>query len=168
MLKDHRDLILAFNAHGVEYLVIGAHAVGHHSEPRGTKDLDVFIRAGEANAKAIYAALAAYGAPLDQLKPDDFNDKPTSVIQIGVQPARVDILQGIAGVSFDEAWYGRVEALLDKDTPAHLISREHLIKNKLAAGRHQDLADVERLRETEEAMKPRIRRATKPKQPPKK
>jgi hypothetical protein len=67
---------------------------------------------------------------------------------MGVPPSRIDILQGIAAVSFDEAWKGRVEGLLDEVTPAHIISREHLIRNKLAVGRHQDLADVEKVRES--------------------
>lgn len=147
MLKDQRDLLAAFNAHRVKYLVVGAHAVGIYAEPRGTKDLDLFIKADEPNSKAVFAALAAYGAPLEQITPADFNDKASSIFQLGVEPSRVDILQGIAGVSFEEAWEGRVEKLLDDDTPAPIISREHLIKNKLAAGRYQDLADVERLRE---------------------
>jgi hypothetical protein len=148
LLKDQRDLLVALNAHGVKYLVIGAHAVGLHAEPRGTKDLDVFIKADGANSKAVFAALKEYGAPLARMTPDDFNDSPSSVFQIGVEPSRIDILQGIAGVSFEEAWKSRVEAVLDIDTPAHVISREHLIQNKLAAGRHQDLADVEKLRES--------------------
>lgn len=148
MLKDQRDLIVALNAHGVKYLVIGGHAVSIHAEPRGTKDLDVFIKADEENSKSVFAALAAYGAPLSGMTPADFNDKPTAVFQMGVEPGRVDILQGIAGVQFDEAWESRVEKLLDGSTPAHIISREHLIQNKLAVGRHQDLADVEKLRES--------------------
>lgn len=155
MLKDQRDLLAAFNAHGVKYLVIGAHAVGVHADPRGTKDLDVFIKADEENSKAVFAALAGYGAPLGTLTPADFNDKPSSAFQLGVEPDRIDILQGIAGVTFDEAWPNRVETLLDKDTPAHVISREHLIKNKLASGRHQDLADVEKLRESTSSAQPR-------------
>lgn len=148
MLKDHREILAKLNAHDVKYLVIGGHAVSLHAEPRGTKDLDVFIRADEKNSRAIFAALAEYGAPLAGLSPADFNDKPTTVFQMGVPPARVDILQGIAGVEFDEAWECRVEGLLDINTPAHIISREHLIKNKLAVGRYQDLADVEKLRES--------------------
>jgi hypothetical protein len=155
MLKDQRDLLLAFNAHGVKYLVIGAHAVGVHADPRGTKDLDVFIRADEANSRAVFAALRDYGAPLGRMTPADFNERPTSAFQIGVEPDRVDILQGIAGVTFDEAWKDRVETLLDEDTPAHVISREHLIQNKLASGRHQDLADVEKLREVASLKKTR-------------
>lgn len=165
MLKDQRDLILAFNAHGVKYLVIGAHAVGVHAEPRGTKDLDVFIKSDESNSRAVFAALKEYGAPLARMTPADFNDNPASVFQIGIEPDRVDILQGIAAVTFDEAWKARVETFLDKDTPAHVISREHLIQNKLASGRHQDLADVDRLREVAEvkrdAHKPKSRATPK-------
>ncbi|MGA3080836.1 MAG: nucleotidyltransferase [Terracidiphilus sp.] len=148
MLKDQREIVAAFNAHGVKYLVIGGHAVSIHAEPRGTKDLDLFIKADKENSEAVFAALAEFGAPIGGMTPDDFNDKPTSVFQMGVEPGRVDILQGIAGVSFDEAWESRVEELLAGQTPAHVISREHLIQNKLAAGRYQDLADVEKLRES--------------------
>jgi hypothetical protein len=154
MLKDHREILLKLNAHDVKYLVIGGHAVGIHAEPRGTKDLDIFIKADEENSKAVFAALADFGAPLRNMTPADFNDKPTSVFQMGVPPARIDILQGIAGVSFDEAWDARVEGFLDKDTPGHIISRQHLIQNKLASGRHQDLADVDALRESATAQLP--------------
>jgi hypothetical protein len=147
MLKDQRDILTAFNAHQVKYLVIGGHAVGIHAEPRGTKDLDVFIKADPENSKAVFDALVEFGAPIGGMTPEDFNDKATTVFQMGVEPGRVDILQGIAGVAFDEAWEGRVEKLMDGEIPAHVISREHLIQNKLAVGRFQDLADVEKLRE---------------------
>lgn len=144
--KDLRELLLALNAHEVEYLVVGGYAVGVHSEPRATKDLDIFIRADEKNSLAVYRALATYGAPLENLTPSAFKDEPTSVFQIGVPPNRVDILQSMDGVTFDEAWKHRIEALVDGDIPAHVISREYLIQNKLATGRAQDLADVEAMR----------------------
>lgn len=147
VLKDQRDFLAALNAHRVKYLVVGAHAVGIHAEPRGTKDLDVFIKADEANSKAVFAALAEYGAPLGKMTPADFNDKACPAFQLGAEPSRVDILQAIAGVAFDEAWKCRVKKFLDEDTPAYIISRDHLIQNKLAVGRYQDLADVEKLRE---------------------
>jgi len=147
MLKDQRELLSVFNAHDVKYLVVGGHAVGIHAEPRGTKDLDIFIKADAENSRAVFAALAEYGAPLAGMTPADFNDKPTSIFQIGVPPGRVDIILGIAGVTFDEAWETRVEEVLGGDVPAHIISREHLIRNKLAVGRLQDLADVEKIRE---------------------
>jgi hypothetical protein len=161
MLKDQRDLLAVFNAYGVKYLVIGAHAVGVHAEPRGTKDLDVFIKADEENSKAVFAALAAYGAPVGNMTPADFNDNPSSVFQLGVEPDRIDILQGIAGVTFDEAWPSRIRTLFDKDTPANVMSREHLIQNKLAAGRHQDLADVEKLEEAASVTKSRPKKAAR-------
>lgn len=157
MEKDQRDLILAFNANGVQYLVIGGHAVGAYSEPRGTKDLDVFIKASVENSHAVFKALTEFGAPMAGLSPADFNDKATSVFQLGVEPDRVDMLQGIAGVGFDEAWTARVEMAIDDDLPVHVISREHLIQNKLASGRYQDLADVEKLRAFERATKPKPR-----------
>lgn len=144
--QDLRELLLALNAHAVEYLVVGGYAVGVHSEPRATKDLDIFIRADENNSVAVYPALADYGAPLGGLTPDTFKDEPTSVFQIGLPPSRIGILQSIEGVDFDEAWKNRLEALVEGDIPAHVISREHLIKNKLLLGRAQDIADVEAIR----------------------
>jgi hypothetical protein len=153
MEKDQRDLILAFNANGVQYLVIGGHAVSAHSEPRGTKDLDVFIKASEENSRAVFKALADFGAPLAGVSPADFNDKATTVFQLGIEPARIGVLQGIAGVDFDAAWKARIEMKID-DLPVHIISPEHLIQNKLASGRYQDLADVEKLRAFERATKP--------------
>jgi hypothetical protein len=148
MLKDHKELIQKLNAHAVKYLVVGGHAVGLYAEPRGTKDLDVFIKADEENSKALFAALAEYGAQLAGVTPNDFNDNPSTVFQIGVEPSRVDVLQGIAGVNFDQAWERRTDSTLDETTPAHFISREDLIRNKLAVGRYQDLADVEKLQES--------------------
>src|SRR5208282_6668675 len=118
MFKAQKDIVVGFNAHGVKYLVIGAHAVGIYAEPRGTKDLYLFIKSDEANSKAVFAALVVYGAPLGKMTPADFNDKPSSIFQLGMEPNRVDILQGIAGVKFEDAWKSREERILDKDTPA--------------------------------------------------
>ncbi|HEX5235373.1 MAG TPA: nucleotidyltransferase [Silvibacterium sp.] len=144
--QDLRELLLALNAHAVEYLVVGGYAVGVHSEPRATKDLDIFIRADEKNSAAVYRALADFGAPLSGLTPDTFKDEPNSIFQIGTPPSRIDILQSIDGVAFDEAWNNRVEGLVEGEVPAHVISREYLIKNKLSIGRAQDIADVEAIR----------------------
>ena len=150
MQEDLKELLLAFNEHGVEYLVVGGYAVGVHSEPRATKDLDIFIRADVKNSEAVFLALKAYGAPLDGLSPADFRNEPGAVFQIGLPPFRIDILQSIDGVAFDDAWKTRVEGLVEGEVPAHVISKEHLIQNKLASGRLQDLADVEAIREADE------------------
>jgi hypothetical protein len=150
--EDLKQLLLAFNAHGVEYLVVGGWAVGFYSEPRSTKDIDLFIRSGVKNSEAVFRALAEFGAPLAGLTPADFRDSPNSVFQLGHAPARADILQSIDGVDFDEAWPKRVELSLE-GVPVHVVSAEHLIQNKLASGRLRDLADVEAIRESERANK---------------
>lgn len=148
--EDLRQLLLAFNAHNVEYLVVGGWAVGYYSEPRSTKDIDLFIRSGLKNSEAVFHALAEFGAPLAGVTPADFRDHPKSVFQLGFSPVRADILQSIDGVDFDEAWQKRVEFSLD-GIKVHVISAEHLIQNKLQSGRLQDLADVEAVREAEKA-----------------
>lgn len=147
MTSDLKDLLHAFDAHEVKYLIVGAYAFGVHAEPRATKGLDLFIRSDEENIKTAFRALAQYGALLGSLTPADFTDD--TVFQIGQPPARIDIMQKIDGINFEEAWKCRIEGLIDGNTPAHVISREHLIQNKLAVGRYQDLADVEKLREAD-------------------
>lgn len=143
MPKDLKDLLRAFNDHGVRYLIVGGYAFGAHAEPRATKDLDVFIATDVANSDAVYRALAAYGAPLEGLTPADFRDD--SAFQIGQPPARIDILQNISGVDFQDAWENRVEGMIDGEVRAPVISKEDLIRNKLHAGRDQDLLDVKSL-----------------------
>jgi hypothetical protein len=149
MNNDLKELLLAFNAHGVKYLVVGGYAVGVHAEPRATKDLDLFVQADVENSHAVYRALAAFGAPLEGFSPADFRDEQGSGFQIGQPPARIDILQRIDGIDFDEAWQDRVEGLVEGEIRAHIISRKHLIRNKLESGRTRDLADVEALREAD-------------------
>jgi len=144
MPEDLKELLRAFNEHAVKYLIVGGYAFGVHAEPRATKDLDIFIRSDEENSRAIFRALAQYGAPLDDLTPADFMDGTT--FQIGQPPARIDILQRIDGVTFDEAWENRIEGVLDGQLQAAVISRGDLIRNKLASGREQDLLDAKQLR----------------------
>jgi Nucleotidyl transferase of unknown function (DUF2204) len=144
MPKDLKELLRAFNDHGVKYLVVGGYAFGVHAEPRATKDLDLFVRPDAQNSEAIFRALAQYGAPLGDLSPADFMDG--TVFQIGQPPARVDILQHIDGISFDQAWENRIEGFLDGEIRTIVISKDDLIQNKLASGREQDILDVKMLR----------------------
>ena len=144
MPADWTELLRALNAHDVKFLVVGGYAFGAYTEPRATKELDIFIRADESNSEAVYRALADFGAPLHNLSPADFRDG--SCFQIGTPPGRIDILQQIDGITFDEAWKNRVEADLAGDMRVAVISREDLIRNKLASGREQDLLDVKKLR----------------------
>ena len=144
MPEDLTELLRAFNDHGVKYLMVGGYAFGVHAEPRATKGLDIFIRSDEENSKAVFRALAQYGAPLEGLSPSDFMDGTT--FQIGQPPARIDILQQIDGLTFDEAWENRIEGIVDGQVRAAVISRDDLIRNKLATGREQDILDVKTLR----------------------
>lgn len=161
LTKDMKDLIRAFNANGVEYLIIGGFAFGVHAQPRATKDLDLFIRSDARNSAAVFKALAEYGAPLQGLTVKDLQDASTG-LQIGVPPNRIDILQKIDGVTFEEAWKSRVQAVIEGDTPTFVISREHLIQNKLASGRARDLFDVQEIRKAAEyAPKQALRKKTK-------
>lgn len=94
--QDHADLLSVLNAHGAKYLVVGGYAVGAYSQPRATKDLDVFIFCSVENSEAVFQALAEFGAPLSGYQPSDFNDKK-SYFQMGEPPLRVDILQVLSG-----------------------------------------------------------------------
>jgi predicted nucleotidyltransferase len=152
MYKDFKDLLSAFHEHGVKYLIVGGYAVSFHGQPRATKDIDLFIEAGAENAKAVYAALAAFGAPLEGIGEEDLAD-PRYFIRFGREPLAVDIMPSIDGVDFGSAWERRVEAIIDAENnrKAFFISKEDLIAAKLAAGRMRDLADVEEIRESADA-----------------
>jgi hypothetical protein len=150
MEKDQRDLLRVFNERKVRYLIVGGYAVSHFTEPRVTKDLDIFIDTSDENVAIVYAALAAFGAPLAGMTPKDFQD-PAWGYQIGQPPSRIDILQELTAIDFDSAWNAGVAGLIDDDIPVLYISPSDLIKNKLALGRHRDLADVEAIRESEAA-----------------
>ena len=140
MSPDFKDLLSAFNAHRVEYLVVGAHALAAHGHVRATGDLDVWIRPEAANAKRVIAALESFGAPLHDLTETDLI-RPGTVFQIGVAPIRIDVLTSIDGVAFEEAWEDRMTAKF-VDLPVPVLSARHLIRNKRTVGRPQDLADV--------------------------
>ncbi|HWZ46127.1 MAG TPA: nucleotidyltransferase [Candidatus Saccharimonadales bacterium] len=144
MPKDLKELLRAFNDQGVKYLVVGGYAFGAHAEPRATKDLDLFIRSDAENSQAVFRALAQYGAPLSGLTPADFMDGST--FQIGQPPARIDLLQQIDGVGFDEAWKNRIEGVVDGEVRVSIISKNDMIRNKLSTGREQDMLDVKTLR----------------------
>lgn len=146
--QDFKDLFAAFNAAAVEFMVVGAHALAAHGHVRATRDLDVWVRPERENARRVLAALKDFGAPLHGLSEDDLVDHDT-VFQIGVQPVRIDILTGIDGVSFDEAWPAREPSTFAGE-PVFVLSRAHLVQNKRASGRPQDLADVAALEALED------------------
>ena len=149
MYPDFKDLLSEFNAHRVKYLVIGGYALALHAEPRGTKDLDIFIGPEPENARAVWAALSKFGAPgIERLTAADLVE-PGSFFRMGTPPAMVDILSRISGVEFEAAWGRRVTAVVDDNLSVPVISRDDLLAAKLAAGRAQDLADAAVLKEAQ-------------------
>ena len=152
MYQDHKDLLSAFHAHGVKYLVVGGYAVIFYAQPRATKDMDLYIKADPANAQATYGALVEFGIALGNVRAEDFANR-NNFFRFGHDPCGIDILPDIPGVDFDEAWERRVESVIDPETglKASFISRDDLIAAKLAAGRPQDLADVDAIRKSSQS-----------------
>ena len=140
---NYTDLLCAFRAHEVRFLVVGAYALGVHGRSRATMDFDVWVEATPVNAARVVAALREFGAPLHGVTEQDLS-VPGVGLHIGVAPIRVDVLTEISGVRFAEAWAGRVAARFG-DLDCFVIGPHELLANKRAAGRAKDLADVEAL-----------------------
>lgn len=143
-LNEHfRDLIGQLSSFGAEFLLVGGYAVVAHGYFRVTKDFDVWVRPSRENAERVYRALASFGAPLADVSIDELA-RERMTFQFGIHPHRIDVITSIAGVTFDDAWAARRElAVLGVRCP--VISFAHLIVNKRAVGRPQDLADVDTL-----------------------
>lgn len=146
MNQDFKDLLAAFINAGVRFLIIGGYAVIRHSEPRYTKDLDLWVASDVENAKRVFLALNEFGAPLDGLTPADFA-RPGYYYTMGRAPGRIDILLDAKDLNFEECW-GRRNIFTLGELQVSYISRDDLIVNKEAVGRLQDLADAEKLRQT--------------------
>lgn len=143
--EDFRDMIAALLVAGVEFMVVGAHALAAHGVPRATGDIDLFVRADSVNAARVLRALRDFGAPIDAhgLTEADF-ERPGTVYQLGVPPRRIDLLTGISGVTFDEAWPEHIDVTVGGLT-FPVIGRAALLRNKHATGRDKDLLDAKAL-----------------------
>lgn len=144
MNLDFRDVLRELCAAEARFLIVGAFAVSFHSEPRATGDLDIVVEPTPENAARVYRALAAFGAPLSELRESDLTC-PGLVFQMGVPPRRIDLLTELTGVTFEEAWAER-EQVTYGGVSAPVIGWRALIRNKLALGRPRDLEDVATLR----------------------
>jgi predicted nucleotidyltransferase len=141
MNADYIDMLKCLNKAGVDYILVGGWAVNMYGYIRATVDLDVWILADADNAKKVYSAVAEFGAPVSEMKPEEFAEYGM-IFQIGVAPCRVDIISKISGVSYADAVSRAVPKTID-GIPVRIISLEDLIANKKASGRAKDLADVE-------------------------
>lgn len=141
--SDFKELLESFNANKVEYVIVGGYALAFHGAPRFTGDIDLFVRPDAENARRIKAALRDFGFESLDLSEEDFTH-PDKVIQLGVPPARVDIMTSLTAVTWDKVNSDKVPARYGT-TAVYFISREDLISNKKALGRNKDLADIEAL-----------------------
>ncbi|HMM79848.1 MAG TPA: nucleotidyltransferase [Pyrinomonadaceae bacterium] len=142
LTRDLRDILIELHDADAEFVVLGGHAVAFYGHVRATKDLDVLVRPTDANSRKVYRALAAYGAPLDtfEVAESEFANYD-GVLQIGLPPRRIDILNQASGVTFDDA-AAEAETFEIEGRSIRVIGLEALLTNKRAAGRKQDLADV--------------------------
>ncbi len=138
-------MLVALSDARADFVVIGGHAVAYHGHPRATADMDILVRANADNARRVFVALAAFGAPLSALDVtvEDFAVYD-GVLQLGLPPNRIDILMKADGISFDEAIVDAAEIEVE-GRRVRLIGLRALLANKRASGRHKDLADVEAL-----------------------
>jgi hypothetical protein len=138
---DYAEILSALFAENAEFLVVGAFALAAHGAPRTTGDIDLWVNPDPANARRVWQALLKFGAPLSGFSPDDFS-KPDVVFQMGAPPVRIDLLTSIDGVEWNEAWAGRLVKEVE-GVRVPVLSSEHMIRNKRATGRPQDLVDAD-------------------------
>jgi hypothetical protein len=143
MNQDFLDLLQAFVAGNVRFLIVGAYALAVHGRPRATGDLDVWVDATPENAARVMRALAAFGVPLTDIREADFAE-PGIVYQIGVPPGRIDILTELTGLKFSDAWPDRIRRPFG-EVDVDFIGKASFVRNKQATGRLKDLSDIEGL-----------------------
>jgi len=143
LAPDFDEFIDSLIARGAEFLIVGAYALAFHGAPRFTGDLDILIRPTVENAGRVLAAIAAFGFPAGELQPSDLVDS-RRMLEMGVPPVQIHIMSGISGVTWDDAWAERVAGPCGRHL-VPFIGRETFLRNKRAAGRPKDLADIDAL-----------------------
>lgn len=138
--RDFRDFVRLLQAHGVEFVLVGAYAVGAHGRVRATGDIDFLYRASAGNVQRLCDAMRAFGAPANLIDPE-FLQSGGSVTQIGNAPRRIDLLESISGVTFDAVWSRAIQSGIDGETMP-VISFEDLLVNKRSTGRKKDIQDA--------------------------
>jgi hypothetical protein len=137
---DFKDMLLCLRDEEVDFIVVGAYALAAHGFPRATGDIDIWVRSDADNAQKVMRALAKFGAPVSELSADDFI-APDRIIQLGVEPCRIDLLTGVDGLNFDEAWKKKVSISIG-ELMLYVLSKADLLRNKLATGRDKDRGDI--------------------------
>jgi Nucleotidyltransferase of unknown function (DUF6036) len=138
--QDLKEFVESLNSMKVEYCIVGAHALAFYGLPRFTGDIDIVIRQNETNAVLVMETLRNFGFGDLGVSEQDFSTSG-NVIQLGVAPNRIDLMTSLTGVNMEDVWQDRKAAKID-GIPTHILSKEHLIQNKKATGRPQDISDV--------------------------
>ena len=146
MISQHfKDFLDLLNKQKVEYLIVGGYAVGFHGHPRYTGDLDIWIRISEVNAEKMMMVMNEFPAPKNLFEKEDFlNEKPLAGGYFGIPPFRIDILNSIEGVKFEECFLN-AQRINFEGTEMCFIHYNDLVKNKLSTGRKKDELDIEEI-----------------------
>ena len=142
--EDYKEMLQLLSEEQVDFIIVGAYALGAHGYPRATGDIDIWVKPNNTNSKKLYKALARFGAPLEQIEIDDFSMEGI-IFQIGVIPRRIDIITKIDGVTYEEADEDKITVEVE-GLMLPVISLEKLIKNKMATGREKDELDIKTLK----------------------
>lgn len=140
---DFSAFLKLLNTHGVRYLIVGGYAVGFHGHPRATADIDIWVPMHRETAPRLVTVLRDFGFDVPELSPELFL-RPDQVSRLGVPPLRIELLTTIAGVEFEQCYPRAVQATLG-GVDVRIIGLDDRKTNKRAAGRHQDLADLDQL-----------------------
>jgi predicted nucleotidyltransferase len=151
--SDFKEFIKLLNFHSVKYLLIGGWSVALHGRPRYTKDIDFFLLASDDNSEKMKKVIDEFGFSSMGISEADFKCAG-QIIQLGIEPHRIDLINEIKGVAFKEAWERRTPIEI-AGLIVNVISLDDLIQNKLATARPQDLADAELLKKLKGSHEPR-------------
>ena len=138
--QDYREMLSCLIEEKADFLIVGAYALAAHGNPRATGDIDIWVKNDPENGRKVIKALAKFGAPIANLSIENFV-KTDTIIQIGVVPCRIDIITGIDGVRYAEAWENKIEVEVD-GLKLFILSKADLLKNKIAANRDKDQSDI--------------------------
>lgn len=138
--EDYKEMLQLLLEEQVDFMIVGAYALGTHGYPRATGDIDIWVKPNNINSKKLYKALARFGAPIDQIRIDEFSTEGI-IFQIGVIPRRIDIITKIDGVTYEEADKDKINVEIE-GLKIPVISLEKLLRNKMATGREKDELDI--------------------------
>ena len=141
--KDFEEFLQLLNATGVEFVIVGGYAVAFHGYVRTTDDMDLFFRNTPENIARIRQALQRFGLSTTEQQADEFA-VPENIIRMGIAPVRIEMMNSISGLTFDEVWQNKVSGIYG-ETPVFYISRSNLLHNKRESARPKDIADVDEL-----------------------